>query len=27
MNKENIEQAKFVLPHEIIVRKSVAHVK
>jgi LacI family transcriptional regulator len=27
MNKENVEQAKFVLPHEIIVRKSVAHVK
>jgi LacI family transcriptional regulator len=26
MNKENVEQAKFVLPHEIIVRKSVAHI-
>jgi LacI family transcriptional regulator len=27
MNKEHVEQAKFVLPHEMIVRKSVARVK
>ncbi|QGQ96977.1 catabolite control protein A [Paenibacillus psychroresistens] len=27
MNKENVEVTKIVLPHEIIVRKSVAHVK
>lgn len=26
MNKETVEQAKFVLPHEIIIRKSVAHL-
>ena len=27
MNKENVEITKIVLPHEIIIRKSVAHVK
>jgi LacI family transcriptional regulator len=27
MNKENVEVTKIVLPHEVIVRKSVAHVK
>lgn len=27
MNKENVEQAKYVLPHEIIKRNSVAHAK
>jgi LacI family transcriptional regulator len=27
MNKENVELTKIVLPHELIIRKSVAHVK
>jgi LacI family transcriptional regulator len=27
MNKENVEVTKIVLPHELIIRKSVAHVK
>jgi LacI family transcriptional regulator len=27
MNKETVEQAKFLLPHEMVQRKSVAHLK